>query len=572
MANGLESAADILWMERLPSRTTDGQARRSAIATATQSPVTPTSVVSYLSAGYVLVIADDKSYLQPARVLARHTALKVVVCLPELETETGQHDDFTLLQGIVTEVTGHLGQFCITVNQAGMTDNLAQLAGTGQGYFDMVLDLGAVPLLACDVLPPGYFAPAQDASALVDALEQIPGLVGEFEKPKYFNYNPDICAHGNSGLTGCTRCIDTCSSVAISSLGDKIEVNPHLCQGLGSCATVCPSGAISYAYPVASDVLEKIRAILRVYRQEGGEQPLLLLHDHAAGRHLQVPYLAALPEYVIPVEVEDIGAVGLDVCLAALAYGAQRVVLLVSAATPKLAYTALHEQLNVGRALLAGMDFDTGRLALLKTGDANELVTTLTGFDLLPVIEAATFAAIDEKRTILFLSIDHLYQQSAVSKAMLELPAGAPFGEIRVDKAACSLCMACVSVCPAAALEACDETPQLSFIESNCVQCGLCETACPEQAIQCSPRYVFDVKVRKNRRTLYAEQPFNCVICGKPFASETVIKNIHEKLSNHWMFQTQQAQRRLEMCEDCRVRDMLGQKEVVNEHKNTGMH
>ena len=53
-----------------------------------------------------------------------------------------------------------------------------------------------------------------------------------------------------------------------------------------------------------------------------------------------------------------------------------------------------------------------------------------------------------------------------------------------MDREACTLCMACASVCPAGAINAGGELPRLDFIELNCVQCGLCESACPEDAIR----------------------------------------------------------------------------------------
>ena len=83
---------------------------------------------------------------------------------------------------------------------------------------------------------------------------EIATCVGEFEKPKFFNYKPSICAHSRSEKIGCTQCIDVCSTRAIRADGDKIFVEPHLCMGCGGCTTVCPSGALTYAYPSATNV------------------------------------------------------------------------------------------------------------------------------------------------------------------------------------------------------------------------------------------------------------------------------------------------------------------------------
>ena len=100
------------------------------------------------------------------------------------------------------------------------------------------------------------------------------------------------------------------------------------------------------------------------------------------------------------------------------------------------------------------------------------------------------------------------------------------------------------------------DLPQLNFLEWNCVQCGLCESACPEDAISLAARYLFDPAARRNSRVLYEEQPFCCIVCNKPFASRGVIDKMLEKLGDHHMFQGE-ALNRLKMCEDCRVKDMF---------------
>ena len=102
-----------------------------------------------------------------------------------------------------------------------------------------------------------------------------------------------------------------------------------------------------------------------------------------------------------------------------------------------------------------------------------------------------------------------------------------------------------------------NDVPQLNFHESACLQCGLCSKACPERAIQLEPRYVFRSDWAEQKRVLHEEEPFHCVGCGKPFATKSVLEKIQARLGSHHMFQTEQQRRRLQMCEDCRVRDLL---------------
>ena len=80
---------------------------------------------------------------------------------------------------------------------------------------------------------------------------------------------------------------------------------------------------------------------------------------------------------------------------------------------------------------------------------------------------------------------------------IIRSPAGRPFGTLAVNKAACTLCKACIGACPESALLDSPETPQLRFIERNCVQCGLCAATCPEDAIALVPRLLLDPQAKE---------------------------------------------------------------------------
>src|SRR5439155_11747448 len=129
-------------------------------------------------------------------------------------------------------------------------DHRACVPGCGDGHlidfeggatargldFDLVRDLRDECAFAQHQPPQGYFHPGADAAARARALIDLAQATGEFEKPKYFVYKESICAHSRSKKTGCTQCIDVCSTAAIASDGDRIRVEPHLCMGCGACA------------------------------------------------------------------------------------------------------------------------------------------------------------------------------------------------------------------------------------------------------------------------------------------------------------------------------------------------
>jgi Fe-S-cluster-containing hydrogenase component 2 len=125
------------------------------------------------------------------------------------------------------------------------------------------------------------------------------------------------------------------------------------------------------------------------------------------------------------------------------------------------------------------------------------------------------------------------------------------------------MCLACVASCPEAALLDNPETPQLRFIESKCVQCGLCASTCPEHAITLVPRLELTPEARAPR-VLNEAVMFNCTRCGKPMGTEKLVLAMVERLRTHSMFAGEDSLARLRMCADCRVVDLMTNEQTVD--------
>ena len=537
--------------DSLPATTADGAARARALAQARNATVAPTGLVSYASSGRLALIGPTAESSPVAERIG--AALESVIVAPPGD-EPGVGSGARVIHAASVEVEGHLGAFTLRAEGDGAPIVVAPSPLTGGKPFDIVIDLRPEPALVHEILPPGYFAPRGDRTALEETIEQAKDLVGEFEKPRYFGYDPDICAHGASGIGGCTRCLDACPTGAIRSIGERVEVDPYLCQGAGVCASACPTGAMTYAYPPPDGQLAALRAALVAYREAGGRSPVLLFHDAERGAEGWAHIAREAPESVIPWEAEEIGSIGMDAWVGCIAWGA-RVVLFVPERVPQSVRRELDVQIEVTRAILESMGYAPGLLELVA--DARALGTALGSGCAPATNRPATFAPSGEKRTDIRLALDHLHDHARLRPEVADLPAAAPFGRVEADRAACTLCMACVSVCPASALQAGGDEPRLSFIEMNCVQCGLCERACPESCITRTQRYLFDREARRRPRTLNEDQPFRCVSCGKVFGTTSVVMRMQQRLAGHSMFQAPGALARLQMCEDCRVKDMF---------------
>jgi ferredoxin len=415
--------------------------------------------------------------------------------------------------------------------------------------FDLVLDLSREPLIRLHQLPQGYFAPGEDPLEQALAARELAALVGEFEKPRFFQYKEKICAHSRSGKQGCNACIDVCSSGAIRADGDHVKVEPHLCAGCGGCATVCPSGAMTYAYPKVPDLGQRLKTMLAIYREAGGQDACILFHDASEGRNALLSYGRkgkGLPGRVIPLECFHVASIGIDLMLGAMAYGASQVMVLSNERVADGYVAALKRQMSYAQTIVNALGYEGRHFSVVENvGDLWEMQPAAS------VGKAATFNLSAEKRTTLDFALDHLARHE---EKTIPLAAGAPFGSLSVNKQTCTLCKACIGACPESALIDSTEAPSLRFIERNCVQCGLCVNTCPEDAIALVPRLLIG-KQAKEPVTLNEAEPFNCVRCGKPFGTRQMVENMLGKLGGHSMFAG--GTRRLQMCGDCRMVDMM---------------
>ena len=567
----------------------------------------PVPVVSYRSEGQLLIVGPAARALPWAEQLTAERTVAVLLTGSTTGEELPAERRYPVWSGRAVAIRGYLGAFeieweqanpidletctrcnaCIRVCPEQAIDYSYQIdldkckahrkcvtacgdikaidferAGTRRSErFDLVLDLNDGPLIDTPQPPQGYFAPGGDALALARAVRELAQMSGEFEKPKFFEYKEKICAHGRSEITGCTSCIDVCSTRAITSeLSEKrIRVEPHLCMGCGGCATVCPSGAMTYAYPRVSDMGLRLKTVLQVYREAGGENACLLLHSGGEGREL-IARLArrgkGLPARVIPLEVLHIASLGLDLMLGSIALGAAQFAILSAGAEPSGYLRALERQMGYAREILTGLALGEDRFRLIEARDPAALERALWTLETPRALVPAAFNLSNEKRVTLDFIFDHLLRQAPVRKPEVPLSAGAPYGQVVVDKQKCTLCLACVGACPEGALLDAKDKPQLKFIERNCVQCGLCEKTCPEDAISLVPRLLLAAEATQPV-VVNEDKVFACVRCGKPFANQRIIDNMVGRLATHSMFREPTALKRLQMCQDCRVIDMF---------------
>jgi len=538
--------------------------KMAALIAAASEPVEPTPLVSLESEGVVLVYGRDEQAIEAGFLLQEQLDVTVLLTNPG-EVAPPRVTEFPVVKGTIRSAKGHLGAFEVTVDAFAVTHpssrGTLRFGSARDGAVsrcDIVLDLsGGAALFPSSDLRDGYLrADPGDSASVLRAVMRARDLVGQFDKPRYIAFTDDLCAHSRSRIVGCQRCLDLCPTGAIAPAGDHVAIDVNICAGCGSCAAVCPTGAAAYALPATDALMRKLQTLLAVYRQLGGSTPIILVHDESHGFpliHALSHHGEGLPAHVLPLAVNEVAQVGLEVIAAAFAYGAAGIRFLLRARPRDM--TGLARTLSLAEPILAGLGFGRDRLGTIETDDPFDLGSTLTAIEPHPsVADPAGFRPVGRKRDVLRLAMRELHRVAPVPTDVIGLPPGAPFGTLEVAVEGCTLCLACVSACPTGALIDDPERPMLKFAEDACVQCGLCQATCPEKVITLRPQLDFRAATAP-ARLIKQEEPFRCIRCGKPFGTRSSVERVTAKLEgHHWMYRGPQSRLDLiKMCEDCRV-------------------
>lgn len=497
--------------------------------------------VDYHSTGRLLIISENPIDLDllAAAGLPGPTVLIVPHTVPRQAIPPDV--DARWLRGRVSGLQGWLGQFKAEFVDV-LDDDLQRATGNRAARFDLVIDLAQQPLLTRSVLPFGYFAP-QSTDHLWQALAQCRQWVGHFSKPKFFDYEPGLCAHSSFGQSGCARCLDVCGAQAIRSTGEQVEIDPHLCQGCASCTLACPTGALSFVAPNRPTLLTRLTQLLA---SASHTNPVLLVHCSST----QPGKVSA----DVRLSVESLVAFGEELWFAALAMGVRQLLLWVDEDMPEETRQLLHRRVEMAATMVSASGYAPDALRVID--GRSDLAPSPAS---IPAHRVGTLGAdvgslpLRSKRALLTRALAQI--EAPAGFEPVRLLGGAPFGTIEVDRERCTLCSACARICPVAAIRYDDGvdsgSARLAFAEELCVQCGACERGCPERAIELKARLA-PASVRGTWRIVATETLSSCLDCGRGFMPQKLLEaNIRRSQSSA---APQMMIEQMRRCPDCRHR------------------
>jgi Fe-S-cluster-containing hydrogenase component 2 len=350
-------------------------------------------------------------------------------------------------------------------------------------------------------------------------LGQFRNFLGILEKLDSENVHvrQERCAVVRNRHATCSRCADACTSGCISVVDGQLVIDKDKCIGCGTCATVCPTGAIESENPTDAELFSQT---LHAMRAANGTAVI------ACERMLERARGAYDTEKVS--EVVCLGRVDESlIALMALA-GGKRVVLVgggcekcphrVGIDTAELVCSTVNELLmtwnNPLRACVAQKlpgivrkradeEYDREKRAVFMqvTNKATTATADAVEDRLSSPLGKAPEQEHEEQPEFKVNEAGVLPQHIPTRRKRLlktlsemgepkdEVVATRLWGDVRIDKSVCKSCQMCATFCPTGALTRFkdkDGTVGIEHYAGCCVKCRCCTDICPNDAITLS--------------------------------------------------------------------------------------
>lgn len=370
-----------------------------------------------------------------------------------------------------------------------------------------------------------------------EVIAKVKEKLGNYQYKNYIFYDSSICQYHERREEICAKCAEVCPTVAIT----KQDKEKHLkfshidCLGCGGCISVCPSGALDYSQMPVSAFYE----IAKLYKDK---IPLIMPR-----KMLQENIWLQLPQNVLPFAIEGEKFLHESHLLTLLQESGSQLIFytdFISKGSKDVIsilnqiYQAKYQQ----EAILVCMDIQTLKEGVKK---ANFIANSYNSIYQENLIKREIFA----KRVLFMVGDENLGTVKSGEHVR--------YGDVKINEDNCTLCLSCVEACNVNALSANSEDNTLRLNASICTTCGYCEATCPEK--ECIEVVRGEISLEKNwfeRRVMAKDTLFECVHCGKPFATtKSVMKiaNIMEPL-----FHGDKAKvKSLYCCADCKPKVMF---------------
>jgi ferredoxin len=545
--------------DRQAAAVTAARLIRAAMAAAEEERARPPLRVGV--APTALIVTDGPAGLALAERLAPHIRATVILDGERPAVAPGTPaPPFEIRPGRAVEVRGHLGEFAVTVEPR--TPGQPTTIQAPQ----VVVLVGGEARLPRAGRHTGYHVAPPGAAPDLDGLaRQVLGLVGDFVRPAYVEYNPATCAAGTAAFQGCGICVPACPYDALAREGRRIRVDERACEGCGACIAVCPTSSLRFTEPSEGALCARMRALLGPLPGRAAEpRPVLLLHcpeEGAAILRRAAGEGGGWPGSLLPVPLPCLRFASEAVLLEAFRLGAAGVALLGCDACAHGEREVLFGKLEVVQTVLEVFGLGRDRVAVF-TGTRERSLEPLAalarfadGLSPSPVPWPREAGGPLDNRSVIARAVAALLDATGREPGRVRFRTPQPFARVEVNEAGCTLCGGCAFVCPTHAITRDERRNVVEFTHVKCVACGMCEPACPERVITLHRELVLEREALRPR-VLAEDAMIACERCGKAYINRRALEIIEARvLSLASLGDTFAGERRgiLRLCPDCRA-------------------
>jgi Indolepyruvate ferredoxin oxidoreductase, alpha and beta subunits len=203
-------------------------------------------------------------------------------------------------------------------------------------------------------------------------------------------------------------------------------------------------------------ILTQTKKIVENYLMAGGKNPEIILHDSDFGNEMismLSRHFSGLPSNLIPYELHSTGRIGHDLITSLIALGYEKIYILTD---PKLASEHIHIplQLNLAKSMIKGVvkSYSEDFVKIIDNNDPEKVSEIIYKNRNGIKIKTKPFNPLGKPRGIVRVAMQSLQKESNKSN-VIQLPKGSPYGTLDVNLEKCTICLSCVSGCPASALQ-----------------------------------------------------------------------------------------------------------------------
>ena len=335
---------------------------------------------------------------------------------------------------------------------------------------------------------------------------------------------------------GCRACIEACPFRALN-LGNKstVVVSDADCKRCGICAAACRVSAIQMPGFSEASYGSLLDGISKSENRE--RKTTLVVTCNSA-------YLGENHPWMDVEQVQDVGVVGVR----------QLTKMLVSSSFDALIVycpDGLCLGKNVARnavesVLPLATQSGCGKtLAFFEGPAAVEEIKVLhleSGSSALVPISVKLTGRPWEEYVASLKAMEKLSEERFVDAGLIPL-SGMQITDISISKT-CTLCNACVSMCPHHSFGLSDG--ELVFDPRGCTNCGLCEKICPERSVNLVP---MERMARLRPGTVFKDALVECAGCGKPLGSKGFLQRVQTLVGEE--------DRMMKFCSSCKQKQVL---------------